>query len=292
MYVIKTMAKINLSLDVLKRLPNGYHEVEMIMQSVSLCDVLRIRKNDKNKIVIVSNNKYVPTGFKNIVYKVYKEMRNRHNEISGVDVYIEKYIPIAAGLAGGSSNAAGMITALNDLFCLNLSDEEKFEIAKKIGADVSFCLKGSTMLATGLGENLKKICNLDKKIYIVICKPNIMVSTKEVYQNLDIDNISRHPDTKKVLTGICDKNIEQIKESAYNVLEEYTKKKYPVIGEIENTMKEHGASFAMMSGSGPTVFGIFNSRKKAIFCEKKLKEKYNQVFVTKPAMEGVKVIGN
>lgn len=282
---IKAYAKINLSLDITGKRDNGYHDVEMIMQQITLCDNVEIIKKDKD-ITIETNSKFVPDDDRNIGVKVAKEILEKYNIKSGIHIKINKKIPVAAGLAGGSADAAAVIKGLNDLFELNMTVDEMKDIGVIHGADIPFCIEGGASVARGIGEELEPIKGL-KDVYIVLCKPSISVSTAKVYNRFDINNVKKHPDTKLLLDAIENGDFRTVAINMYNVLEEVTSKRYMVISELEKKMSEYGAIGTMMSGSGPTVFGIFNNYKRAESAYKNLKKRNKQVFLTKTYNEKI-----
>lgn len=274
---IKAYAKVNLSLDVIARKENGYHEVEMIMQQVTLYDNVTITKKDKG-ISINCDSMFVPNNHKNIAYKIAEDVLNIYNIESGIHIDIKKKIPVAAGLAGGSANAAAVIKGLNKLFALDMTLEEMKDISLKHGADIPFCIEGGAAVARGIGEELQVIKGLDK-VWMVLYKPSIGISTREIYSALDINKIYKHPNTNYLLENLESGNFKEVARNMYNVLEEVTVKKYSLIKEIEGKMKEYGAIGAMMSGSGPTVFGIFKNYRSAECAYKNLLKKNKQVFL-------------
>ena len=274
---VKAYAKVNLSLDVLKRRENGYHEVEMIMQQVTLFDNITITKKDEG-ISIDCDCVYIPNNSKNIAYRIAEDILNRFDIKTGIHIEIEKKIPVAAGLAGGSADAAAVIKGLNKLFDLKMSKQEMKDMSVSHGADIPFCIEGGAAVARGIGEELEVIEGL-KKVWLVLYKPSISVSTKGIYQRLVVDKIKRHPDTPFLLDAIKRGDCRTLAQNMYNVLEEVTVDKYPMINDIEKKMKEYGAVGTMMSGSGPTVFGIFKNYKCAESAFKNLHKKNKQVFL-------------
>lgn len=273
---VKGYAKINLSLDVIKRYENGYHEVEMIMQQVSLFDLIKLKKME-NGLTIKTNSPFVPDNHKNIAYKIAKDIMDRNN-ISGLSIDIDKSIPVAAGLAGGSADAAAVIQGMNVLFNLQMTKEVMQKIAVKYGADIPFCIEGGAAIARGIGDELENIPSL-KKVWFVLCKPPIGVSTAEVYTALEIEAITKHPDTQLLLKAMQKNDYQHLAKNMYNVLEEVTSKKYVDIEKLRKKMNAYGAIGTMMSGSGPTVFGIFKNYKSALQAEKNLKKNYREVFL-------------
>ena len=259
---LKSLAKINLGLDVLGRRENGYHDVRMVMQSIYLHDEVKIEKKRREGIEIVSNLRFLPIG-------------------EGVRITLNKHIPVAAGLAGGSSNAAAVLFGMNRLFRLGLSKEELMERGVKLGADVPYCIMRGTVLAEGIGEELKELPPMPK-CTVLIAKPPISVSTKVVYEALDAKEISEHPDIDGVIEGLEEGSLKKVASAMGNVLEDVTIPMHPVIEEIKQEMKECGALNAMMSGSGPTVFGLFENRTAAREAQRRIREKSlaGQVYVT------------
>lgn len=259
---LKAMAKINLGLDVTGKREDGYHEVRMIMQSVRLFDRITMKILPKPEITVSTNLHYLPVNENNLVYKAAKLLMDEFPSGKGVHIDLEKHIPVAAGLAGGSSDAACVLFGMNKLFKLNLTEEDLMIRGKKIGADVPFCIMRGTALAEGIGEVLTPLPGLPK-CHILIAKPGISVSTKFVYQNLRVNELQKHPDIDALIQGLTEKNLKSVARNMENVLETVTIKQYPIIEEIKNFMKENGAVNAMMSGSGPTVFGIFENESTA-----------------------------
>ena len=260
----KAYAKINLGLDVVRRRPDGYHEVKMIMQTISLHDELRFEETGGKEIILVSNdNPLLPEDAKeNLIYKAAECIRREYGIDRGVKITLQKNIPIAAGMAGGSTDAAAVFHGLNELWQLSMSREKMQELSVKLGADIPYCIMGGTALSEGIGEVLTPL-PAPPHAYILIAKPNISVSTKFVYENLHADTLQKHPDIDGMIEAINRHNIHEIAGKFGNVLELVTAGKYPVIGEIEQVMKAEGAVNAMMSGSGPTVFGLFTNPQAA-----------------------------
>lgn len=269
---LKALAKINLGLDVLGRRENGYHDVRMVMQTIYLCDNIKIKKTKQPGIELKTNLFYLPVDEKNIAYKAAKMLIDEFEIQEGVSITLDKHIPVAAGLAGGSSNAAAVLVGMNKIFKLGLSQQELMERGVKLGADVPYCIMRGTVLAEGIGEILTPLKPM-QKCYILIAKPPINVSTKVVYEKLDAYEIETHPDIDGILEGLEQENLEKIAASMGNVLELVTIDDYPIIEEIKNTMKEEGALNAMMSGSGPTVFGIFKNKQSGLKAKATILEK-------------------
>ena len=259
---LKARAKINLGLDVVRRREDGYHEVRMVMQMLKLYDQIDIEKTETPGIGLTCNLSFLPTDERNIAYKAAKVMMEQFDIKQGVCIRIEKHIPVAAGMAGGSSNAAAVLYGMNQMFRLGLSQNELMERGVKLGADVPYCIMRGTVLAEGIGEKLTPRPPMPK-CQILIAKPPISVSTKMVYEKLDSCEIKEHPDIDGILDGLKNQDLEQVAASLGNVLEKVTVEAYPVIAQIKECMMEAGALGAMMSGSGPTVFGIFRDRRTA-----------------------------
>ncbi len=259
---LKALAKINLGLDVVRRREDGYHEVRMIMQTIHLYDKLDITKTKEPGIAITSNLSYVPTNENNLVYKAGKLLMDEFQITEGVSVDLSKRIPVAAGMAGGSSDAAAMLYGMNRIFDLGLSQKELMKRGVRIGADVPYCLMRGTALAEGIGEKLTQLPPM-VKCPVLIAKPQISVSTKFVYENLKLNENTIHPDIDQLVTDIKHKDLNAIAGHMGNVLETVTIPAYPIIADIKNKMLESGAINSMMSGSGPTVFGLFDDEETA-----------------------------
>ncbi len=278
---LKALAKINLGLDVLGRRENGYHDVRMVMQSIYLCDGVRISKNGEPGIRLETNLGFLPTGDGNIAYKAAQLLMDEFHIRDGVHIRLDKHIPVAAGLAGGSSNAAAVLFGMNRLFGLHLSQEELMKRGVKLGADVPYCIMRGTVLAEGIGEKLSVLPPMPK-CTVLIAKPPVSVSTKAVYEALDSKDITEHPDIDGIIEGLKKGSAREVAASMGNVLECVTIPMYPIIDRIKKEMTEHGAMGAMMSGSGPTVFGLFENRAAAKAAQKSIRDKAltKQVYVT------------
>ncbi len=262
MITIQAMAKINLGLDVLRRREDGYHEVKMVMQTVNLYDTLTLKAKKEEGISISVDAKELPADENNLIVKAAR-LLYRHCSIGqGVEISLTKRIPIAAGMAGGSTDAAATLVGMNQLFGLGLSIERLKELGVTIGADIPYCIQGGTALSEGIGERLTALPPAPD-CYLVIAKPDINVSTKYVYENLHADSLTRHPDIDGMVEAIRGGNLKGITDRMENVLENVTRREYPVIGKLKDMLKEAGAMNALMSGSGPTVFGVFDNEKKA-----------------------------
>ena len=278
---LRALAKINLGLDVIRKREDGYHEVRMIMQTINMYDQLEIDIKEEPGISITTNLPFIPTNENNLVYKAAKLLMDEFHIEKGITVELQKFIPVAAGMAGGSSDAAATMIGMNRLFGLGLTVRQLMERSVSIGADVPYCLLRGTALAEGIGEKLRPLPPCPN-CYVLIGKPSISVSTKFVYEKLDAGNIEEHPDIDRILEGLQWHNLNKISENMGNVLESVTIPAYPIIEEIKNHMKEHGAVNAMMSGSGPTVFGLFDARMVAERACEALRESHlaRTVFLT------------
>ena len=260
--VLKSYGKINLGLDVLRRREDGYHEVRMIMQTVGLYDLLTMKKRKDGEIKMTCNLPFLPTDERNLVYKAVKLIKDKYQIKDGVEIDLIKRIPVAAGMAGGSSNCAAALKGMNELFDLSLSIDELCEIGVTLGADVPYCIWGGTALSEGIGEKLSRVEAMPN-CYILIAKPGISVSTAFVYQNLDLPGLSRHPDIDGMLECLKKKDLKGICDRLENVLETVTVKEYPIIEQVKTHLMDQGAMGALMSGSGPTIFAIFKDKKTA-----------------------------
>ncbi|MCM3676346.1 MULTISPECIES: 4-(cytidine 5'-diphospho)-2-C-methyl-D-erythritol kinase [Peribacillus] len=261
----KAPAKINLALDVLFKRPDGYHEVEMIMTTVDLADRIELKEITGNHIQILSHNRFVPDDHRNLAYQAAFILKERFGINKGVSITIEKNIPVAAGLAGGSSDAAATLRGLNRLWKLGLSMDELAEIGAEIGSDVSFCVYGGTALARGRGEKITHL-PAPPKCWVILAKPTIGVSTADIYKRLQTSKME-HPDVPGMISAIMDNNYHDVCEGLGNVLEQVTLQLYPEVANIKDQMKTFGADSVLMSGSGPTVFGLVehDSRMQRIY---------------------------
>lgn len=261
MILEKAPAKINLSLDVLKKREDHYHELDMVMTTIDLFDVLQFEVLSEDKIILTCNKPYVPTDERNLCYQVIREMKKAFNIQAGVKVAIKKNIPVAAGLAGGSSDAAATIRAMNLLFNLNLSLEQMLSIGEKIGSDVPFCVYNKTAQAKGRGEIIVPLPKVPH-FWVVIAKPRFGVSTKEVFQNVNLDAIS-HPNVPAMIEAIKHQDYQQIINNLGNALESVTFKLYPEVEALKNKLLQLDVDAVLMSGSGPTVFALTEKERKA-----------------------------
>lgn len=278
---LKALAKINLGLDVVRRRDDGYHEVRMIMQTINLFDILEIKKIKESAIKIHTNLFFLPVNENNLVYKAAKLLIDEFGIQEGVSVGLTKKIPVAAGMAGGSTDAAAMLFGMNRLFGLGLSKKQLMERGVKIGADVPYCIMRGTALAEGIGDKLSPLPAM-VKCPVLIAKPQISVSTKFVYQNLKLDDKTVHPDIDRLIEDIRNKDLKAVSDHMGNVLESVTIPNYPVISQIKEQMMDSGAVGSMMSGSGPTVFGLFDDSRTAQLAFGKIKRSglAKQVYLT------------
>jgi 4-diphosphocytidyl-2-C-methyl-D-erythritol kinase len=281
-FSIKAYAKINLALDVLGKLPNGYHEVKMIMQTVGIYDELTFEKKDSG-IEIITNSGELPVNEDNLIYKAAKLLLDKYEIKEGVRIKLVKNIPIAAGMAGGSTDAAAALKGINRLYGLSCTDDELKSIGVCVGADVPYCVMGGTALAQGIGERLSTLPKPPECV-VLVAKPAINVSTKYVYEHLDALEEYEHPDVDGMIESIAAGNLDGIVKRMGNVLERVTIPAHPIIDTIKKTMLESGALGSMMSGSGPTVFGIYDDRAGAEEGYKRIKEDglAGQIFITEP----------
>jgi len=259
---IKSYAKINLGLDVTGVLPNGYHTVKMIMQTISLNDTLYFEISKKPGIVLKTNMPFLPVNEKNIVYKAIQLFCSELSISCGVYCSIMKHIPVAAGLAGGSGNAAAALIALNTLLNTNLTTEELMKMGVKLGADVPFCILGKTALAEGIGEILTPL-PAPPRAKVLIVKPSTSVSTAEIYSKLVLDENTVHPDIDACVRALENGSLTDLCKNMGNILEDVTIELHPMIRKIKEKMLLHGAAGTLMSGSGPTVFGLFENETAA-----------------------------
>ena len=278
---LKALGKINLGLDVLGRRPNGYHDVRMVMQTVYLYDQILLEKTDKEGISLETNLFYLPVNENNLAYRAAKMLIDEFAIKEGVHISLEKHIPVAAGMAGGSSNAAAVLYGMNRLFQLGLTDQELMDRSVQLGADVPYCIMRGTVLAEGIGEKLTPLPAMPK-CHLLLAKPPISVSTQKVYEKLDAQEVTKRPDIDGILLGLQTGDLKKITSSMGNVLENVTITEYPQIERIKDVMKEEGALNAMMSGSGPTVFGIYDDKMLARRAAARIREEQlaKQVHVT------------
>lgn len=262
---LKAYAKINIGLDVTGKLPDGYHLVKMIMQNIDLYDEVVLTENVSGDIRLDMNVDFLPMDERNLAYKAAKLMKEDFGIDRGIDIYIRKNIPAAAGMAGGSTDAAAVMTGMNKLFDLNIDRNILMEHGLKLGADVPYCIMGGTALAEGIGEKLTQLSPCPD-CYVLVAKPDISVSTAYVYTNLVLDDTTVHPDIDMVRNALESGDIRTAAQNMGNLLENVTQKEYPVISEIKHIMDDNGALGSLMSGSGPTVFGLFDDYGTALEC--------------------------
>ncbi|MDA7028387.1 4-(cytidine 5'-diphospho)-2-C-methyl-D-erythritol kinase [Bacillus sp. CLL-7-23] len=284
----KAPAKINLSLDVHHKRLDGYHEVEMVMTTIDLADRVELSELAEDKVVVSSHNRFVPDDQRNLAYQAAALMKKRFGIKKGVSISITKVIPVAAGLAGGSSDAAAVFRGLNRLWKMNLSLKELAELGAEIGSDVSFCVYGGTALATGRGEKISLI-EAPPHCWVVLAKPTLGISTAEVYKQLKLDQVE-HPDVKGMISAIKDKNFQKMCNKLGNVLESVTLKHHPEVAMIKNQMKRFGADAVLMSGSGPTVFGLVQYESKVQRIYNGLRGFCDQVYAVRMVGEQNKLV--
>ncbi len=285
---IKAYAKVNLMLDILGTLPNGYHNLWMIMQSVSLSDTVTVTENDSKEITITCSKEGIPTNEKNIAHKAARAFfEYTQTENCGIHIDIQKNIPSEAGLAGGSADGAAVIKALNELFKTKLSERELCRIGKKIGADVPFCIVGGTCLAQNIGEVVAPLEDIPN-CYFVLAKPTMGVSTKEAYESFDNASYIRKPKREKMFTAAANGNFDKMCSLAANVFEQVIE--VPERVEMKKIMRQSNAKLSLMSGSGPTVYGVFENENDAKECAEKLKKITKDVFIATPVTVGTEII--
>jgi len=281
----KAYAKVNLALDVLRRREDGYHDVKMIMQNLDIYDELEFTMipGEEINISLEANRPDIPTDERNLIYKAIKMMFYEYNLTGNVHVKLIKNIPVEAGMAGGSTDCAAALHGINELFELNLSLDELMKIGVRIGADVPYCVMAKTALSEGIGEILTPVKSL-LGCYVLVVKPPVNVSTKMVYTNLKANELERHPDVDGMIEALEAEDLEGVASRMENVLETVTTVLYPEIEVIKKEMKDYGALNSIMSGSGPTVFGVFLSREKADKAAETIRSKKlsNEIFVTTP----------
>jgi 4-diphosphocytidyl-2-C-methyl-D-erythritol kinase len=277
---VKAPAKINLTLDVLAKRPDGYHEVEMVMTTVDLADRVDLTLREDGEITLDCSASFVPDDIRNHAYKAAVLLKERYQVRQGVRLYIDKQIPVAAGLAGGSSDAAATLRGLNQLWNLGLSLDELAEIGAEIGSDVPFCVYGGTALAKGRGEQITHL-GTPAPCWVILAKPPIGVSTPDVYGNLRVDKIDNHPDTRQMLQAISEQDFSLMCQSLGNVLENVTLSLYPQVRQIKELMIASGADGVLMSGSGPTVFALVQKEAKVHRIYNALRGFVKDVFVVR-----------
>jgi 4-diphosphocytidyl-2-C-methyl-D-erythritol kinase len=257
----KAPAKINLSLDVLYKREDGYHEVEMVMTMVDLADRIEMQELPRDTIIISSQAGYIPLDEKNLAFQAARLIKDRYDVKQGVYIHLDKKIPVAAGLAGGSSDAAATLRGLNRLWQLNIPTKELQNLGAELGSDVPFCVSGGTAVARGRGEKLEHLSS-PPQCWVILAKPPINVSTSEIYGKLKASEIKHHPSTARILEAIQGKSFDQLCRGLGNVLEEVTLDLYPEVRHLKECMQRLGADGVLMSGSGPTVFGLVSKEAK------------------------------
>ncbi|CCQ93892.1 4-diphosphocytidyl-2-C-methyl-D-erythritol kinase [[Clostridium] ultunense Esp] len=277
--VLESFGKINLALDVLYKRDDGYHEINTLMQQIDLKDRIIIKNREKG-IEIQCNDKDVPLDNTNLVYRAWEKIIEKTGVNKGAHIIIDKKIPVAAGLAGGSSNGAAVLKGLNLLWNLDLSEKQLMEIGLEIGADIPFCILGGTAWAKGVGEKLTKLKNFSNKM-VLLANVGIPISTASVYNNLDLKGINTEIHMEKMIKYMEEDNLPKLAKNMANVMEGVVIKKYPIIGEIKKDMIRCGALGSIMSGSGPTVFGLFDDEEKLYRCKEELEGKIPKVLVAK-----------
>jgi 4-diphosphocytidyl-2-C-methyl-D-erythritol kinase len=285
---LKATAKINLGLDVLRKREDGYHDLRMVMQMTGMFDRISMFPRARRPgISFRTNLPYIPANENNLAYRAAKILMDEFEVSDGLSINLQKFIPVAAGLAGGSTDAAAVLIGTNKLFHLGLSLEELMVRGKKLGADVPYCLLGGTALAEGIGEVLTPLPDMPS-CSILLAKPPVSVSTKEVYGALRADEIEVHPDIDGMVEALKAGDLRGVCDRCANVLEDVTAPSRPIIGEMERDMKKMGALCSIMSGSGPTVFGIFDDESSARKCRNHMRDKYSgsRIFLTRPSNKG------
>lgn len=279
---LKAYGKINLGLDVIRKRPDGYHDLDMIMQMVDVYDDIIIEKKAGEEIVVKADAAVLSNGKDNLAYMAAKMLFDEFGIKSGVEITIHKRIPIAGGMAGGSSDCATTLIGINEMFNLGLSKQQLMERGVKLGADVPYCMLGGTAIARGIGEVLTPLPT-PPQCHVIIAKPPISVSTAYVYGHIRPDEITKRPDIEQMTLAIKEQDLNKLSDLLYNVMEEVTVSEYPVIEKLKSIMLEKGALNSIMSGSGPTVFGLFDDREKAQAAMKALdsKELTEQLYLTK-----------
>jgi len=285
---LRACGKINWVLDVLSKRSDGYHEVEMIMQSVDLCDIITITDTN-NGITLDSNWDFIPRDKNNLAYRAAEMMKNSENVNRGADIFLYKRIPAAAGMGGGSADAAAVLLGLNRLWRIGKSDAQLIDMAVSLGADVPFFILGGTALAHGIGEKLTPLDPLED-VWILLVKPDFGVSTAHVYGNLDLREVMERPDTKGMLNVLEQKDLKGISDYMCNVLEQVVIKMHPEVEEIKREMRLNGALGSLMSGSGPIVYGLFESHKISQICFHRLSKSYPQCFLTRTSRKSINII--
>lgn len=275
----KAPAKINLSLDVLRKRDDGYHDVEMIMTTVDLADRIELNTLEEDRVEVALWSRYVPNDERNLAYKAARAFKQKYNVKKGVHIKIDKVIPVSAGLGGGSTDAAAVLRGLNQLWNMNIPIDELAALGSTLGSDIPFCVYGSTGIAKGFGEIVEKLPS-PPPFWVILAKPDIGVSTKTIFQRVQMNNII-HPNTEGVIQALHDKNFEKLCNSIGNSLETITTSLHPEVLYIKEKMRQAGASGVLMSGSGPTVYGLVEQESKAQRIYNSMKGFCQEVFVVR-----------
>lgn len=277
---IKAYGKINIALEVVGKREDGYHLLRMIMQNIDLYDLIELNEKRSNDITIECNKPYVPKDDRNLAYKAARLFMDTYKINRGIHIDIVKNIPVAAGLAGGSTNAAAVLKALNEMFAVGASEQDLMDLGVKLGADIPYCIKGGTCLCEGIGEKISELKSFKDKI-LVLVKPPFGVSTKDVYGAIDINKIFKKVLVNELIEAIEKDDLLFVAKNMKNHLENVTLRRHPLIIKIKEDMIKMGSIGSMMSGSGPTVFGFFDDMLKAQSCYERMKKQFNDVFITR-----------
>lgn len=277
--VLESFAKINLALDVLYKRDDGYHEINTLMQQIDLKDNIILRNREKG-IEIQCNDKDVPLDNTNLVYKAWEKIIEKTGINKGIHIIIDKNIPLASGLAGGSSNGAAVLKGLNQLWELNLSEKELMDIGLEIGADIPFCIIGGTAWGKGVGEKLTRLKSFSNKMFL-LANVGIPVSTAYVYNRLNLNNCKNRIQIERLIKYMEEDNLPKLGENMANIMEEVVIEEYPIVGELKKEMIRYGALGSIMSGSGPTVFGLFDDEEKLLRCKNHLEKKIEKVYAVR-----------
>lgn len=283
--ILKTPAKINWTLDVVRKREDGYHDISTIMQSVAIYDEITIHRIPEREIKVGVSDPNIPEGKENIAYKAAELMLDRFKIDEGLHIYIDKNIPSAAGLGGGSSDGAAVMLGIKSLYDIDITFDELAYMGSTVGADIPFCILGGTALAEGIGEKLTQLPFTDE-FWLVIIKPDFNISTGEIYAHIKIDDIANRPDNNGFIQALCERELERMARYGHNVLEEVSAKFYPGIYDIKSDLYGAGAVYTLMSGSGPSVFGVFKTRDEAKKAYCLLKYKYEHIFLTHTISKG------
>lgn len=276
----KAKAKINLTLDVLGKRVDGFHEVEMVMQTVDLSDLLRFQEREDNYISLSCQVPYIPVDSRNLAYRAAEIVRNKFGITKGLHIDIEKNIPVSAGLAGGSSDAAATLRGLNRLWQLGLTLDELAELGAALGSDVPFCVYGGTAIATGRGEIIERLPT-PAPLWVVLVKPALAVSTADVYRSLDVSKVTSHPNTARMVDALSADNAQAVMQELGNVLESVTFEMHPEVEKLKQKLLQFGAPGALMSGSGPTVFALAERESRALRIYNALRGFAKEVYLTR-----------